>query len=113
MLIEELYKKYLTQETRVETLTEEPGVISGEFILVEMTSGEETNLIQSAVLRVRCFAESKYKAAELEKRVKEAMIKSVILDDISACRVNTRSSYTDTVAKRYCYQGIYDVTYYE
>ena len=70
---------------------------------------EEDNL---GTLAIQSYSTSMYKAAALNERVKEAMEKSIELDDISRCELNSDYNYSDTGRKKYRYQAVFDIVYY-
>ena len=38
---------------------------------------------------------------------------TVILDDVISCKLNSDYNYTDEETKRYRYQAVFDIRYYE
>ncbi len=113
-MIEDTLKRILEKKTGEKVLMEEPGVqIPGRFVLLEKTSGGIENYIRNAVIRVRAFEESMYKAAELGEMIRKVLLYYAEDPLISSIRLNQEYNYTDVTAKRYCYQLLFDVTYYE
>ena len=85
----------------------------GEFLVVEKTGSARSNYLDEATIAVQSYADSLADAAFLNQRVKAAMLNLWTLDDISAVRLNSDYNFTDTTTRRYRYQGVYVVTYYE
>lgn len=54
-----------------------------------------------------------YDAARLNERVKAAMDSAAELDAVSASRLNSDYNFTDTTTKRYRYQAVYDLVYFD
>ena len=92
---------------------EEPEKPPKRYLLIEKVGSAEENYISSVVIAVQSYAESLYQAAELNRTVKKAMWAATDLDEISGCRLNSDYNYTDKETKRYRYQAVFDVTYYE
>lgn len=112
-MIETILKEVLETKTGEKVLLEEPGIINDRIILLERTSGGVEEHIRSAVIRIRCFEKSMYKACELCEMIRDIMLNYVDHPDISAIDLNQEYNYTDTTAKRYCYQLLFDVVYFE
>lgn len=64
------------------------------------------------VLAIQSYAPSMYEAARLNERVKAAMDSAAELDAVSASRLNSDYNFTDTTTKRYRYQAVYDLVYF-
>jgi len=84
----------------------------GEYILIEKTGSGEENHIKKAVIAIQSFADSLYRAAEINEEVKKTMKEIVELEDISKCDLNTDYNYTDVARKKYRYQAVFDITHY-
>lgn len=89
-----------------------------EYILVEKTGGGSEDFIQSAIFIVQSYSTSLYKAAELNERVKLAMIGNGIDQfgitadtEVSRCELNSDYNYTDTTNKTYRYQAVFDLVF--
>ena len=62
---------------------------------------------------MQSYGGSLYEAARLNHTVKAAMRDTVILDDVISCKLNRDYNYTDEETKRYRYQAVFDIRYYE
>ena len=113
MIIEKFICTYLNERLSVPAYMEEPKEPPKEYVLIDKIGSSESNMIQSAVIAVQSYGESLYRAALLNAEVKELMRDSVVLDSISRCRLNSDYNYTDTETKRYRYQAVFDIVYYE
>ena len=80
--------------------------------MIEKTGGGEENHIKKAMIVIQSFADSLYRAAEINEEVKKAMKEIVELEDISKCDLNTDYNYTDVARKKYRYQAVFDITHY-
>ena len=110
-MIEKRVIDYLTG-LNVPVYAELPEPNEGQFLIVEKTGATRENLIESATLIVQSYADTKYEAALLNQRVKDAMFDMVFEHNISDVRLNSDYDFTDTSTKRYRYQAVFVVTYY-
>ena len=111
-MIEKTVLDYLTATLEVKVCMEESEKMPTEYVLVEKTGAGEENHIKSATLVVQSYAQTLFKAAELNVKVKEAMENIIPLNDISRCNLNTDYNFTDTQRKKYRYQAVFDITHY-
>lgn len=111
-MIEKIIKDYLQDSLGLPARMEEEDNMGTEYVLVEKTGSGEENHISQATLAIQSYSTSMYKAAALNERVKEAMEKSIELDDISRCELNSDYNYSDTGKKKYRYQAVFDIVYY-
>lgn len=111
-MIEKIVSDYLTSALPVPAYPEEPEERPEKYVLVEKTGSNKENYINSATVVLQSYAESLYFAAELNEAVKKAMEGIAQLDDVCSAELNSDYRYTDTEAKRYRYQAVYDIVYY-
>ena len=62
---------------------------------------------------MQSYGGSLYDAARLNHTVKAAMRDTVILDDVISCKLNSDYNYTDEETKRYRYQAVFDIRFYD
>lgn len=110
-MIETIILNYLKLKMNVEVQMEDEKK-HREYILIEKTGGGEENHIKKAMIVIQSFADSLYRAAEMNEEVKKAMKEIVELEDISKCDLNTDYNYTDVARKKYRYQAVFDITHY-
>lgn len=68
-------------------------------------------IISKAVVRsLDCSADNAPPAVQASQA---AMRDTVILDDVISCKLNSDYNYTDEETKRYRYQAVFDIRYYE
>lgn len=85
-----------------------------EFVLIERVAGGQTEHIDTASLAVKSYSlSSLYNSAALDRQVRKAMEGFTTLDSVSACRLASNYNFTDTSTKRYRYQSVFDVIYYD
>ena len=83
-----------------------------QFVLMEKTSGGESNHISSATFAFQSYSKkSMYEAAALNEKVKQAVKDLIELDSIASVKLNTDYNFTDTTTKEYRYQTIFDLKY--
>ena len=111
-MIEEIVLKYLNDNLDVEVSTEKNDKLD-TYVFIEKTAGGKDNFISRATIAIQSYASSKYKAAKLNVKVKNAMDNIIIMDQISKSKLNNDYEFTDTAKKQYRYQAIYDLAYYE
>lgn len=93
---------------------EEPEKPPAVYLVVGKVGSGHENHIDSAVITVRSYAPSMEQAAVLNKRVKHTMLYELPeLDDIVGVYLNSDYPQTESETKRYRYQAVYDITYYE
>ena len=87
---------------------------SGPFVILERTGGWKTQrVIPGAPLAVQSYGRTMLEAMELNERVKAAMEEMAAEPEIGSCRLNSDYNFTDPATKRYRYQAVFDVTYYD
>lgn len=111
-MIEETILDYLSEKIQVMVRMEEELDMPDEYVLVEKTGGGKTNHIRRATIAVQSYADSLYRAMQINEEVKEAMEDIVALDEISRCTLNSDYDYTDTTRKKYRYQAVFDIVHY-
>ena len=111
-MIERIVRDWLAEKLAVPVCMEIPANAAGTFVLVEKTGSGRENHILSATLALQSYAPSLFEAAALNKEVKTAMDSLDELDEVCRVQLNSDYNFTDTAAKRYRYQAVYDLTHY-
>lgn len=112
-MIEEVILGYLSKSLDVPVFMEEPAKPPQKYIIIDKLGSSEKNRLSSATLAVQSYGGSLYEAARLNHTVKTAMRDTVTLDDVISCKLNSDYNYTDKETKRYRYQAVFDIRYYE
>lgn len=81
--------------------------------VVEKTADSRNNRIMRATFAVKSYGAALADAAALSRRVRSAMESLAERPEVSACRFETDYNWTDETRKRYRYQAIYHITYYD
>ena len=111
-MIEKTILDYLNNKLSESCYMEEPDE-KDRFILVEKTGSSLPNYVYSATFAIQSYATTLYEAAELNEKVKAAMLTIADeLNTVSKCSLNSDYNYTDTTKKRYRYQAVFDITHY-
>lgn len=109
-MIEKILVQYLTSVLTVPVSCERLNEPS--FVLIQKTSGSETNFIKDSSVAIQSYGGSKLAAMELNEEVKEAMRSACVRPEISRVDLNSDYDYTDTTEKEYRYQAVFDITHY-
>lgn len=112
-MIEVILKDYLSEVVNVPVYLEEPEKPPKEYIIIDKLGSSESDFLSSASIAIQSYSGSLYGAAWLNRQVKAAMKHIIALDSVSAAKLNSDYNYTDTQTKRYRYQAVYSITYYE
>lgn len=93
---------------------EEPEKPPSVYLVVGKVGSRHTNHIDGAVITIRSYAVSMEQAAELNKHIKRIMLYELPeLSDIVGVYLNSDYPQADPDTRRYRYQAVYDITYYE
>ena len=112
-MIETTVLDYLRDRLGVPVTMEVPEGASGTFVVLEKTGSSRQNYIRRATLAVQSYAPTLLQAAQLDDAVIEAMLALPTLDQAGACKLERDYNFTDTETKKYRYQAVFAVTYYE
>lgn len=112
-MIEEIILEFLRQKLDVPVYMEEPISPTEKYVLIEKIGSSENNKLSAATFAVQSYGKSLYEAAKLNHAVKKAMIDMVMLSKVISCRLNSDYNYTDEETKRYRYQAVFDITFYD
>lgn len=83
------------------------------FVIVERTGSWKSNHVPGATLALQSYGETLLGAMQLNESVKAAMEAMAAEPEIGACRLNSDYNWSDPQTKRYRYQAVFDVTYYD
>ncbi len=112
-MIEKVILDYLnTSALSVTAYAQRPEVKPESYIVIEKTGSERTNRINQATIAVQSYAPTLYEAAELNEEVKDVMDGLAELEEIGRVRLVSDYNFTNTTAKDYRYQAVYNITHY-
>lgn len=82
-----------------------------EWVLLEKISEYDEQHLRRVTVAVQSYSQSLYKTALLNENVISQMKELTTLDSIGKCKLSSSYNYTDTQAKQYRYQAIFDIVY--
>lgn len=85
----------------------------GKFIVLQKTAGGESDHIKTATFAIKSYGDSKYEAAILNEQLKGVMKSIALLPEISSAKLNSDYEFPDTEKKKYRYQAVYELVYYD
>ena len=112
-MIEKTVLDYLNgADLGAEAYMEVPEQRPERFIVIDKTGSSKRDHICVAQIAIQSYATSLFEAASLNDLVKEAMGSLASLPNVSACKLNSDYNFTDTEAKEYRYQAVFNITHY-
>lgn len=113
-MIEEIVLEYLEREISLPAFMEFPKKQTGGFIVIEKTASDGLGVRHfDASLAIQSYGDTLHEAATLNERVKSAMLAFAKEKNISKCTLNSDYNFTDSETKRYRYQAVFNVVYYD
>lgn len=93
---------------------EEPEKPPREYLVVGKVGSRHENHIDGAIMTIRSYSGTMAQAGDLNKQVKRLMLYDFPeLAEIVSVNLNSDYPQVDPTTKRYRYQAVYDITYYE
>lgn len=80
----------------------------GETVLIQKTGSSMQDRIEKSVFAIQSYGDSLYKAAELNEKVKDALLSGDSTE--FTARLNSDYEFNDTTRKRYRYQAVFEIT---
>lgn len=111
-IIEVTIRNHLSDILDVPVELEKPEPAPDEYILFQKTGSGRSNYLGSSTFAFQSYSTSKYKAAVLNEKVKDAVDSLINLNEISRVQLNSDYDFTDTTTKQYRYQAVYDINHY-
>ena len=91
-----------------------PGGITPPAWIIQRTGGGTIEgHVGTAMVAIQSYGESLYLAAELNGQIVRIMDVITEKPEIAACRLNSDYNFTDTAKKKYRYQAVFDLVYYD
>jgi hypothetical protein len=113
-MIEKIILDHLRTSTGLPVCMElPPGGTEPPFLLLERTGGSKEEHISQAAVAVQSYGSSLLQAAQTNEAAKAAMEDLAALPEIAAVTLNADYNYTDTAKKRYRYQAVFQIYYYQ
>lgn len=112
-MIEVIARDFLKDRLKLSVTLDYPKDIKkGSFVLVEKVGSGMENYLYSATLAIQSYGDSMYEAAILNEKVKEAMLFFANDKRVGSVKLNSDYNFTDTDMKKFRYQAVFDVYYY-
>ena len=111
-MIEKILRDYLNRNASVPCYLQRPKVEPDKYILIEKTGSFRRNYIIRSTFAIQSYAPRLYQAAELNEEVKTLLDNAVVMDEISASKLNSDYNFTNTADKHYRYQAVYNITHF-
>ena len=83
------------------------------YFVIQKTGGRGSSKLRRATVAVQSYGATMQGAAASNNVVIGLLLGMTALDEIAAVSLNSDYNYTDTATKRYRYQAVFDITYYE
>ena len=113
-MIEDVTRSYLSDTLDVPVYMELPANAPATCIVLEKTGGSGHTYLHSDTLAVQSYAPSLFKAASLNDAVITAMEHMPEhAQRVYGTGYNTSYNYTDPDTKRYRYQAVFRINYYD
>lgn len=113
-LIERFVRDYLAAALSVPVKLERTDTDPAALVVLEKTGSDPLAPgIRDATIAAQSYGGSMYAAAQLDAAVIAAMSDIDAQPEISACALSTDGNFTNTADKRYRYQAVFYLTYYE
>ena len=112
-MIETTVKSYLVANNITAYLEMPEDYPGGKFCTIEKTGGGYEQGLSTATITIQSYGNCLADAASENVAVKNAMLAINSLPSITRVELNSDYNFTDTATRRYRYQAVYDLTYYE
>lgn len=113
-MIEITVREYLKGKLDVPVyMGEEPEDKSSEYITLEIIDGGRINMIDAVTFNIVSHSSSLQEAAELNKKVKDAMYGITELDNISSSKCGGGGQAINQTTKQYAYECVFNLYYME
>lgn len=112
MIIEQIIIQYLTEALSVPVYAQRPERPDPQYVIVEKTASSNVNFITTSTIAIQSYANRLLEAAQLNETVKAAMDDLPDLPTIGKAKLTSDYNFTNTTAKQYRYQAVYNITHY-
>lgn len=111
-MIEATLISFLETKLTVPVYAMRPEKDPGDYVIVEKTGSSVTNQIYDVTVALQSYSDTLLGAATLNEEVKEAMIDFYSETEVGRVKLVTDYNYTNTSAKKFRYQAVYNVIEY-
>lgn len=111
MIAEKLVLDHLNKMLDVPVKMEHP-VDEEAYVILERVGGSRDSHIPRASFAIQSYASTLYDACVLNEQVKDAMEALINDPNVSSVGLDSDYNYTDETSKRYRYQAVYDLVFF-
>lgn len=112
-MIEKILYDYLNQTLNVPAFLEKPETVPTKYVLIEKTGSNQNMTLKESTFAIQSHAETLYETVSLNEDVKRAIFEMAeAVNEVYICHLNSDYNYTDTQAKEYRYQAVFNITHY-
>lgn len=112
-MIEETLLNYLNDSSlSVKAYSQRPEKEPASYVVIEKTGSRRSNRIETATIAIQSYGPTLFEAASLNDEVKGVMDVMPESCDIGSAKLVSDYNFTNTTAKRYRYQAVYNITHY-
>lgn len=111
MLAEKIVLDHLASKLDVPVAMENRGQ-DDFYVIVERVGGSEQERIPHASFAIQSYAPTLFDACVLNEKVKSAMKELIEDSRVSKLSLDSDYNYTDETVKRYRYQAVYDLIFF-
>ena len=114
-MIEPYLIYFICSRTDLPVFAEEPedSYQYTDYVVIEKTASRTVNTLQEATIAIQSYGRSLYDAMTNSSKVREAMETLSHEPEISGAHLESEYNFTDPTTKRYRYQVVYRIYYYE
>lgn len=115
-MIEEILLQYLSSILDVPVVLETPKESIKNYMLFEVVDRQKTDYIDAVTVEFNSYADSKYKAALLDKQVRksiENLIENPLISSVEFGGGRSSGDNHDLETKKYRYRCYFNIYYYE
>lgn len=114
-MIEEIVREHLLEALELPVFLEEPAKPQHKYMLIEKVGSSDgaAHAVGKAMIIVQSIsADSLVQAALLNEQVKKAMWRLEADSRVTKVTCNSDLNFTDPETRRYRYQALFEITYY-
>ena len=106
------YQTILRRAFRCAVFFDYPTNPPNRFVLIDRTSGGESERLPNSTVALQSHGNSKYEAMILNDDLKKVMRNMEELNEISKVSLNADYNFTDLERKQHRYQAVFDIYHY-
>lgn len=111
-MIEIIVLDYLADVLAVPVYMEIPEKPPERFVVLKKADSRREDFLYQSMFLARSYGGTLLEAAQQNEQVKTAMLGLAALPEVSGCYLTGDYNFTDTAAKRYRYQAVFDIYHF-